>query len=150
MSGNSGADDLSAVLRALARGDSARSETARLRDVIDDVEAALSAGVSRAKVLEELHGHGFTMNLKSFESALYRIRKSRKKGQEKGHATGSVASTRRDSDLSVRKSENVEDEVPEPDTTGTPARQRREARANRYIKPEASNPLLRKKQEQKE
>jgi hypothetical protein len=67
------------VLRELAKGDKSRSETARLRDVIDEVEAALDAGVSRSAVLEALHGQGFTMTLKSFESALYRIRKQRVK-----------------------------------------------------------------------
>ncbi|EOT2876171.1 hypothetical protein ACNDVF_004990 [Escherichia coli] len=65
------------ALRALAKGDSSRSETARLRDVIDDVEAALEAGVSRTAILETLHQQGFKMSLKSFESALYRIRKKR-------------------------------------------------------------------------
>lgn len=65
------------VLRALASGEKDRSETARLRDVFTDVEAALKAGVSRAAVLEALHGQGFTMSLKSFESALYRIRRQR-------------------------------------------------------------------------
>lgn len=68
---------LADALRALAKSDRHRSETARLRDVIDDVEAALDAGVSRAAVLAELHKAGFTMTLKSFESALYRIRKKR-------------------------------------------------------------------------
>ncbi|WP_319103226.1 hypothetical protein [Pseudomonas aeruginosa] len=68
------------VLRELAKGDKSRSETARLRDVIDEVEAALAAGVSRSAVLEALHGQGFTMTLKSFESALYRIRKQREQG----------------------------------------------------------------------
>ncbi len=71
------------VLRALATGNKARSETARLRDVVDSVESALSAGVSRAAVLEALHGQGFTMTLKSFESALYRIRKQREKAGQK-------------------------------------------------------------------
>ncbi|CEI18813.1 hypothetical protein ACWJKH_00020 (plasmid) [Xanthomonas axonopodis pv. cassiae] len=68
------------VLRELAKGDKSRSETARLRDVIDEVEAAIAAGVSRSAVLEALHGQGFTMTLKSFESALYRIRKQRGQG----------------------------------------------------------------------
>lgn len=70
-------DSVADVLRALATGDKSRSETARLRDIVDEVEAALSAGVSRAAVLEALNGQGFTMTLKSFESALYRIRKKR-------------------------------------------------------------------------
>lgn len=70
------------VLQALAKGDKARSETARLRDVFDEVEAAINAGVSRAAILEALHEKGFTMAMRSFESALYRIRKERA-GQEK-------------------------------------------------------------------
>ena len=73
MTNNSVAD----VLRALATGDKGRSETARLRDIVDEIEAALAAGVSRAAVLETLNAQGFTMTLKSFESALYRIRKKR-------------------------------------------------------------------------
>ena len=85
MTKDSGAD----VLRALATGDKSRSETARLRDIVDEVEAALAAGVSRAAVLEALNAQGFTMTLKSFESALYRIRKKRtqpaKPAAEIGH-----------------------------------------------------------------
>lgn len=69
------------VLQALAKGDKARSETARLRDVFGEVEAAINAGVSRAAILEALHEKGFTMAMRSFESALYRIRKERA-GQE--------------------------------------------------------------------
>lgn len=69
------------VLRELASGDKSRSETARLRDVFGEVEAALAAGVSRSAVLEALHREGFTMTLKSFESALYRIRKQRDHGK---------------------------------------------------------------------
>lgn len=65
------------VLRALATGNKARSEIAHLRDIFDEVEGALKTGVRRAAVLEALHGQGFTMSLKSFESALYRIRKQR-------------------------------------------------------------------------
>ena len=70
-------DSVADVLRSLATGDKSRSETARLRDVFPEVETALNAGVSRAAILEALHGQGFTMTLKSFESALYRIRKKR-------------------------------------------------------------------------
>lgn len=70
-------DSVADVLRALATGDKSRSETARLRDIVDEVEAALAAGVSRAAVLQALNDQGFTMTLKSFESALYRIRKKR-------------------------------------------------------------------------
>jgi hypothetical protein len=65
------------ALRALATSDKSRSDTARLRDVFDDVEIALKAGVSRAAILETLHTQGFVMTAKSFESAIYRLRKKR-------------------------------------------------------------------------
>ena len=71
-------DSLAEALRALATSDTNRSETARLRDVIDEVEIAMLAGVSRTAVLKALHEQGFTMTSKSFESALYRLRKRRK------------------------------------------------------------------------
>ncbi|HDR8948435.1 TPA: hypothetical protein QDA71_005501 [Burkholderia vietnamiensis] len=71
--------NVSEVLRALATGDKNRSETARLTDIFDEVQAAIDAGVSRSAILDALHGQGFTMTLKAFESALYRIRKRRAK-----------------------------------------------------------------------
>jgi hypothetical protein len=70
-----GEDDIAARLRALATDDKRRPETARLRDVFNDVEATLKAGVSQADVLAELHKAGFTMTMASFKSALQRIRK---------------------------------------------------------------------------
>jgi hypothetical protein len=50
-----------------------------LRDVFDDVEAALRSGVRREAVLSALHQQGFKMTLESFKSALQRIRKERAK-----------------------------------------------------------------------
>lgn len=70
---------VSDVLRSLATGEKNRSESARLRDVFDSVEAAIAAGVSRTAILEALHGEGFTMTLKTFDNALYRIRKRNQK-----------------------------------------------------------------------
>lgn len=66
-------------LRALASDDKKRSKAARLRDVIDDVEAALAAGVPRASVVEELTKHGLEMTLATFETTLKRIRQKRGK-----------------------------------------------------------------------
>ena len=86
-------DDVAGVLQALATGDKSRSETARLRDVIGEVEAALAAGVSRAAILEALHGQGFTMTLKGFESALYRIRKARAKQPQPAPAMAPAATS---------------------------------------------------------
>jgi hypothetical protein len=64
-------------LRALASDDKKRSKAARLRDVIDDVEVALAAGVSRADVLAELTSLGLEMSLATFETTLKRVRKKR-------------------------------------------------------------------------
>ena len=63
----------------------------RLRDVVAEVETAIAVGVSRAAILEALHEHGFTMTLKSFESALYRIRKQQR-GKKAGVAVPSKSS----------------------------------------------------------
>ncbi|MFI3187225.1 MAG: hypothetical protein QX198_14715 [Methylococcaceae bacterium] len=72
-------DDIKASLRELASSDTNRPETARLRDIFDDIETALSAGVKVQTVLETLHGKGFTLSLAGFRSAIQRIRKERNK-----------------------------------------------------------------------
>ena len=76
-------EKVSAALRELAAeyAGTPRSETARLREVLDDVEAALTAGASHAAVLKTLHAQGFTLTASSFESTLARLRKERKAGQ---------------------------------------------------------------------
>lgn len=55
-----------------------RPESARLRDVFDAVEAAIAAGVRRTAILAALHSQGFTMQLKTFDNAMYRIRKRKR------------------------------------------------------------------------
>lgn len=71
-------NDVGEALRSLVLDESARSETARLRDIFDEVEAVLSKGVRRESVLETLHEKGFTMTMASFKSALQRIRKEKR------------------------------------------------------------------------
>ena len=63
------------ILKELSDGIN-RSETSRLRDVFEQIEHALKAGVSRSVVLNALRLQGFKMTIRSFESALYRIRKA--------------------------------------------------------------------------
>lgn len=69
---------LNETLQVMALEHGSRSETDRLRDVFVDVEKALQSGVSRQSILEVLHQDGFTMSLKMFDKALYRIRKKNK------------------------------------------------------------------------
>lgn len=68
---------ISKRIRALAEDASKRSTIAQLRDVFDDVEAALAAGVKRVTILEELSNLGIKMSLATFDSNLKRIRKKR-------------------------------------------------------------------------
>jgi hypothetical protein len=127
------------ALRALATDDTARSETARLRDIIDDIEAALSAGVSRAAILKTLHDQSFTMTAKSFESALYRIRKQRSKKEQQ--STENQDKPRKEDKPEKTVSVNPE---PEEDLSGLTDKQRRERVADKYINTEPKNPLLKR------
>jgi hypothetical protein len=70
-------NDVRSRLRNLMSDDSRRSATARLRDVFDDVEAALRKGFSLADVLGELNQAGFQLSMPGFKSALQRIRQER-------------------------------------------------------------------------
>ena len=70
-------DDVARTVRTLVADEDARSETARLREIFDDIEETLKAGVRREAVLATLHEKGFTMTMASFKSALQRIRKER-------------------------------------------------------------------------
>lgn len=133
------------VLRALATGDKSRSETARLRDVFGEVEAALSAGVSRAAVLEALHGQGFTLTLKSFESALYRIRQQRERVGQRPASAAPLSSRE-----PVPEGSAPEETSPDvDDLSGLDKKQRRERLGDQFIKNEPTNPLLKRLQEQK-
>lgn len=69
---------LDEALKNLAKGER-RSEMARLRDVFLQIEETLRAGASRADVLDALHEQGFQMKSRSFQSALYRLRKEKMK-----------------------------------------------------------------------
>jgi hypothetical protein len=70
---------ISERLRALAASSNHRSKAALLRDVIDDVEAALAAGISRSSIVEALSEHGLEISLSTFDTTLKRIRQKRGK-----------------------------------------------------------------------
>lgn len=78
--GQNGNDAIKA-LEKLAEGNDGKSQTSKLLGVIDQIEAALAAGVRRATLLETLRPTlGITMNLNGFQTSLYRIRKRRRQG----------------------------------------------------------------------
>lgn len=77
-----GDNNISEKLKALATG-SNRSATARLREIFDEIEAALQSGVRRKDVHQTLTENGFSISFASFELAIYRIRKAREVGKIK-------------------------------------------------------------------
>jgi hypothetical protein len=67
-------------LRALAASDQ-RTEIAKLREIVDDIEAAIAAGVTRKQVYEVVKKRGINLTFRGFEQALYRIRQARATGR---------------------------------------------------------------------
>ena len=86
-------ESISESLRALIKNDEVRSEAARLREVFDDVEAAMAAGVKVTVILDTLHQKGFSMSLTVFRSAIQRIRNERKNAHKKSAGSDSMKDT---------------------------------------------------------
>lgn len=68
-------EEIKKELEKLAKNSENRKNSAKLEEVFDDVEVTLKAGVSRQKVLEVLNANDIKMTLKTFNNALYRLRK---------------------------------------------------------------------------
>lgn len=136
--------NVSEALLSLANS-SNRSDTARLRDVFDAVESALGAGVSRAAVLAELQKQGLAMTPKSFEGAVYRIRKERR---QEGLPTKRSALTVTAEPPQIVSQTNDQG-LSEIDTATLSPKEKRERLGDKYVKAESShllNQILGKKQ----
>lgn len=103
-------------LRALASDDKKRSKAARLRDVMDDVEAALAAGVTRADVLEALKAHGLEMSLATFETTLKRNRAKAKRSPARPSISNPPSQAPASKEVAP-----VVSQPPEPAGSGTPS-----------------------------
>jgi hypothetical protein len=78
-------------LRSLAVGKKGRSDTARLGDYLEEIEAAMAKGVRRDQILATLRKHGFSFSMEGFQSAL---RIQRKKRAEQTTSSTSKRKTR--------------------------------------------------------
>ena len=126
-------------LRALATNDEKRSTASRLLDVIDDIEAALAAGVSRSAVVEELATLGLEMKPETFYSALKRIRKKRGKPSVPNKAKASTVQESTKNEETEQEPEKDYDEL-----AVLSARERRERSIAQFTTDyEPPNPLLR-------
>ncbi|WP_455289883.1 hypothetical protein [Cupriavidus necator] len=85
---------LRSALEDLAANAPRQSETARLHGHLEQIEHALRLGVSRAQIFETLQKQGFRMNLKSFETALYRLRKRSRLAEASASVTPPVRQPR--------------------------------------------------------
>ena len=131
-------------IEELASDDTKRSKSARLRDIIDTIEASIAAGVNRASIVEKLAENGLEMTVATFNSELRRIRKKRGKlsaNPSKSEPNKAKASTVQESP----KNEETEQE-PEKDydeLAVLSARERRERNIAQFTTDyEPPNPLL--------
>lgn len=69
-------------LRALALDSASRSKISLLRDVLDDVETALAAGVTQQAVCRLLANKGLRISQRSFATMLSRLRKRRQAARD--------------------------------------------------------------------
>lgn len=141
------------ALNALATSNENRSKTARLRDVFDEVERALDAGVRREVVLQSLNDNGLDMGMKSFESAIYRLRKERKndpglynpnqKTKQLGStSTASETSGNTEAEASILQNSEQSVSNENENNDGLTMREKRERRASQFITDTSANPLL--------
>lgn len=137
------------ALLSLAQEGKGRTKTARLREILGEIETAQQAGVSNARIVETLNAQGFDLTLKTFETMLYRIRKKQRQttatpaglGHDQGKPPATHAiPTLRNADEATPATE------PEPPEVGQLSlKQRGERKADQYMKPGIANPLLKKK-----
>lgn len=71
-------DEIVKVLQELARSAEARPISARLKDYIEEIDAAITAGVRPEAIEKALAGFGIKLSPTALRGALYRFRKKRK------------------------------------------------------------------------
>lgn len=78
------------AMQTLSKGNVGKTATARIRNIFDGIKLAMNAGVKREAIWEAINKiEGYKMPLKTFESAIYRIRKERE-GDKKQKAEEST------------------------------------------------------------
>ncbi|WP_175891671.1 hypothetical protein [Burkholderia cepacia] len=100
-----------------------------MRDVFDDVQAALEAGASRETVRQELARHGLDMSLRTFDRTLARIRQAHgiRRGKhaappvptEQRPPTGRAIHATRVPSGPVNAAPNAHDAIPRPSSSST-------------------------------
>lgn len=140
--------DAAAALRALAN-DSAKvtKKTARLRQLLPEIEALQAAGVTHEAILETLNKSGFDLKMSAYSSMLWRIRHGKTKPAPAKPAKAApatpIAQAVTDGPTGQGSSPEPVENTQVEEFDLEEARKRREAKANRFIGA-AKNPLLNK------
>jgi hypothetical protein len=152
---------ISEQLHALARSNSNRSKTALLRDIFDEIEMALAAGVRRTAILELLAKQNIHMSIATFDVSIRRIRKERNQqkidtnqtviknnklenSSKEEQITSNDHTNKQISENTLDQKTNNNEQIP------LTKKQQREKMIDRFMKPETQNPLLGSLKENKE
>lgn len=128
------------VVRKLA-GTENRSDTARLRDIFEDVEVALSAGVTHAALVAALNAEGFALSVRSFQSALYRLRAKNTAQQATAPAAPALSQATVQARARPLDTPTTDPTDLDPGAAPLTKKQQRERAADQWIKP-AHNPII--------
>jgi hypothetical protein len=136
--------DAASALDALVKDKStARSRSGVLRELLPQIEQAQNAGISHTQILTALNERGLGLNLKSYNTILWRIRhKAKKTGAAMPQSPGAKAPDGFTPEQEVKRPALEQDTSDEPASDALEATRRREERSRRFISDETTNPLL--------
>jgi hypothetical protein len=130
--------EAAAALRALANdGTKVTKKTARLRQLMPEIDALQAAGVSHEAILEALNKTGLDLKMGAYSTMLWRIRHGKSKPQASIAPPAPIVVT----DGPTGEGSNAPEPGPEEVSEIVETRRRREERARRFIRSDA-NPLL--------
>jgi hypothetical protein len=90
-------------LKALATTSSKRSKTARLKNLMPDIDHAMQSGVPRSEILQILSASGLEMTLSYFDVARRRIKKLQSASSRELDSTPLVRSNEADNSKSIEQ-----------------------------------------------
>jgi hypothetical protein len=126
------------ALRSLVEDDEARTEVAKIKEHLDDIELALSAGVSRTTIHKKLCQCGLKMTKGSFLNALKKLMKDR-------NEPGQQAKTKQNKNTQESSAAQEEDKKDQADEDrGLTRRERGNKVAEKYLNAETMSPLTKR------
>jgi hypothetical protein len=138
------------ALRELTSDPKNQSKMGRLRGLFDEIERAKAAGIKNSKILATLNAQGLDLNLNTFETMLYSIRKERKRKPNQNTAATPLDNTpEKEFHNPNKNTEKIaeitkDNDIDNEDLSGLTDKQRRERIADKYMNIGTKNPILQK------